>query len=157
MTAWPTMIYLLIDIRPETIAKGWPNGFPFYCGKTTHRNATHLLTVGSARTPRPNDKNSHRLPDLWIRACGPHIQMKVMRVVPVGGDWVTPHRNYIRWLRTNFPGGANITDGGPGPTGYQWSAEQLKRHNKKVVRTKRQLSVERKRNVAERLKSADSR
>jgi len=150
----PTVIYLLVDIRPETIAKGWSNGFPFYCGRASYRYVSHILVVGSITTPRPTNRKSNRLPDRWIRACGRHIRMQVMRVIPPGGDWATAHRDYIRWLQTNFPGGANITDGGTGPLGYRWTDEQLEQRRVRRFRTKRQLSVERKRKVAERLKNA---
>lgn len=153
----PTVIYLLVDTRPETIAKGWSNGFPFYCGRARYRYVSHILVVGSTTTPRPTNRKSDRLPDRWIRDCGQHIRMQVMRVVPAGGDWETAHRDYIRWMRTNFPGGANITDGWTGPLGYRWTDEQLEQRRVRRFRTKRQLSVERKRKVAERLKNAHNR
>ena len=111
-----TSIYWLYDIRPETTASGWPNGKPFYCGKTvespqcrlrSHRNKPH----GSAARS-------------YILECGEFVHVRTMEVVPVEQDWCARERYWIATMRVLYPGCClNVSDGGEGPGGLIHSAE----------------------------------
>lgn len=109
----PTTIYWLIDMRPETIASGWPIGKPFYCGKTVtnieRRISNHFMTA--RKWPK-------RKLSLVITDVGPAISARTVEVVPVDADWATRERSWIRALRYLNPECANTADGGEGAAGY---------------------------------------
>lgn len=107
-----THIYMLIDTRPETIAKGWSEGFAFYCGKTVYppekRLAQHQCAA-NRETRRPVLK--------WIRACGRYLTIRVIETVPPGEDWEARERYWIAYLRKEMPVCTNVCNGGEGLDG----------------------------------------
>lgn len=110
----PTSIYLLIDCRPETIARGWAEGEPFYCGKTIrtlrHRFRQHLNLATA-------DLESERALLPRIRECDGHVKIILIDTVPAGGNWWDRERAWIAWCRATYPGMVNTTDGGEGVPG----------------------------------------
>lgn len=117
----PTTIYWLVDTRPETIAIGWPTGYPFYCGKTVFSVERRLGGHRRAAVLQP-----HRPISQWITACGNFIRVHVVEVVPLGQSWVDGERRWIKCLRANFPICVNVNDGGEGMPGYVQSDELRK-------------------------------
>lgn len=115
-----TFIYWLIDVRPETIADGWPNGKPFYCGKTVQSLSTRLNHHKSA-----GKYNLSRLVSKRIHECGEHVSIKLVEMVDAEQDWIEREKHWIAILRYSFPGGANISAGGQGVLGYIPSEETL--------------------------------
>lgn len=109
----PTLIYWLVDMCPETIAAGWPQGKPFYCGKTVEtpdrRLRAHLQTTKTEPT-RPVCK--------YLLECGDHIRIRIMETVPPESDWCERERWWIYTLRTLYPGATNSADGGSGAPGW---------------------------------------
>lgn len=109
----PTTIYWLYDTRPETIAKGWVEGYPFYCGKTIHapekRFGQHKSTAWRTRTKPVS---------LMILACGPFVEIRTIEVVPVSEDWQQREQHWIAVLRKLNPACTNVCDGGEGLPGY---------------------------------------
>jgi hypothetical protein len=103
----PTFIYWLIDTRPETIAAGWSAGLPFYCGKTVHAPETRFK--GHLHLARK--KPARRL-SLRLAACGEHVRVQTMEIVPPGDGWMERERRWIKILRFGFPGTLNVNDGG---------------------------------------------
>lgn len=103
-------------MRPETLV-AWPEGCPFYCGKTV---ATVARRLGKHRSTAP--KKLHWPISSWILACGSHIRFEIVEIVPAYGDWSEAERLWIRKIRLVFPGGANVTDGGDGAPGNVLSA-----------------------------------
>lgn len=114
----PTLIYWLLDIRPETIAAGWPVGKPFYCGKTVSTTNDRLRGHRECARRFPAREISKRL-----AACGEHVSVLTMETVPVEGDWRARERHWIKILRFSFPDVANISAGGHGTVGMVHSAE----------------------------------
>lgn len=113
----PTNIYWLYDMRPETIAMGWTYGYPFYCGKTVKSLKQRLS--GHRKTARSNDQPVCH----WVRACGDHLSIKLLRVVPLDQSWRDVERYWIKTLRSLVPNCANVNDGGEGMPGYVHTAE----------------------------------
>lgn len=108
----PTSIYWLVDVRPETLAK-WPNGYPFYCGKTVTSPHRRLIAHHNAAKQFPERKLSH-----YLRICGDDLRMQIMEVVPPGDDWADRERYWISTIRLLWNTDANIADGGQGVPGY---------------------------------------
>lgn len=107
----PTAIYWLVDMRPETLAT-WPNGLPFYCGKTVD-NVTERLAEHKQDVKRyPHRKSAQR-----VRECGEHIRIILLETVLVNDDWRAREKHWIALLRGTFPGAANVADGGQGTPG----------------------------------------
>lgn len=115
----PTSIYWLVDVRPETIAAGWSNGRPFYCGKTVLTLSKRFRRHWYAAKYHPRRLLSKRL-----NACGDHVQIHQVDVVLPLMDWAFIECRWIWILRTHFPGGANATDGGEGLLGRIQSREE---------------------------------
>ncbi|WP_156436065.1 GIY-YIG nuclease family protein [Bradyrhizobium pachyrhizi] len=116
--ARPTFIYWLIDIRPETIAAGWSNGQPFYCGKTVEEPRIRLNGHRAKAKLWPSRKTHQR-----IIECGDDIRIQVMETVPVASDWVAREKHWIELLRFSFPGATNVSAGGVGTPGQIPSSE----------------------------------
>ncbi|MGJ5032418.1 NUMOD3 domain-containing DNA-binding protein [Bradyrhizobium sp. HKCCYLS2038] len=115
----PTTIYWLIDIRPETVASGWPSGYPFYCGKTVNEPRKRLIAHFSSARKFPNKPVSQ-----WLTACGEsYVQVKIVEIVPTDGDWRARERFWIQSLRLLYPKTANVADGGSGTPGMVHSDE----------------------------------
>lgn len=114
---YPTHIYLLIDVRPETLGFA-PNGKPFYCGKTIKDPAVRL--IGHRVDAR---RDSKRPVAKMLRECGEHVQIDVIEVVPVGQNWVERERFWIATLRHFHPDCVNVQRGGEGTPGLIHSDE----------------------------------
>lgn len=114
----PTIIYWLFDVRSETIAEGWSNGKPFYCGKTVSEPEKRLAQHRLKATTNPHGKVSEH-----INACGECVCIRIVEVVPAGGDWVSREKRWIWLLRGSFSGATNVSDGGAGAPGYVHTAE----------------------------------
>jgi hypothetical protein len=109
----PTSIYWLVDTRPETIAAGWLQGLPFYCGKTVRSVAKRLAGHRYASTRSPHGEVSP-----MMRECGVYVKAATMEVVPVDGDWITRECHWIAFLRRINPNCTNVADGGAGAAGW---------------------------------------
>lgn len=118
----PTLIYWLVDTRPETIANGWSNGYPFYCGKTIFTAQKRLTEHRHGAKQHP-----HRAIAAWIRGCGKHIRVQTMETVQADGDWSERERYWIATLRLLWPLCANTTLGGQGAPGLIHSRESIER------------------------------
>lgn len=114
-----TVIYWLLDTRPETMAAGWPLGEPFYCGKTVRSTAKRLVSHRSSAAHNPHGRVGARLLE-----CGDFVRIETMEVVPPDQDWRERERHWIRLMRGSFPGAVNVSDGGDGPVGWVPNAEQ---------------------------------
>lgn len=113
----PTLIYWLLDVRPETIAAGWSSGQPFYCGKTVYDVGFRLRNHHRAAVLQPHRPISKKLIE-----CGDQVRWQIMETVPANNDWAQRERYWIRLLRHSFPA-VNVSDGGDGPTGWIPGAE----------------------------------
>lgn len=113
-----TLIYWILDTRPEKMVK-WPFGEPFYCGKTVARPNTRLSGHRRNALLWPGRETSKR-----ILECGEHLTLKIMETVPIGSDWTTREKHWIKILRFSFDA-TNIADGGSGVPGYVQSAEAI--------------------------------
>lgn len=110
----PTAIYWLYDMRPETIAKGWTNGYPFYCGKTIFDPEFRLRQHQNEAS-----RTSKRPVCIWLAACGRHnVRAVTIEIVPADGDWQQRERHWIAHLRKEVPICANVCDGGQGLHGF---------------------------------------
>lgn len=115
----PTSIYWLFDMRPETISSGWPNGRPFYCGKTVAQPTTRLIQHRSQAKNNPHGNVGARVVD-----CDQFIRIRVMEIVPLGDDWVAREKYWIATGRFLYPGlFLNVSDGGAGAPGNVVSEE----------------------------------
>lgn len=113
----PTYIYWLIDIRPETLRK-YPNGRPFYCGKTVvgveKRLGGHKYAACKP-SRNPTASRIRRIGENYVKAV-------VMEIVPPDGDWETRECRWIEILRYMVPDATNILKGGQsGPVGIEVS------------------------------------
>jgi hypothetical protein len=113
----PTLIYWLFDTRPETLIE-WPNGRPFYCGKTVLRPSARFDKHRSDAKRCPVRAISKRLIE-----CGQHVRLQIMETVSPNADWSARERYWILTLRTLYSGAVNITEGGQGSAGYIPSLE----------------------------------
>jgi hypothetical protein len=116
----PTSIYWLIDTRPGTIRAGWTRGLPFYCGKTVDTPQKRFHGHNSDAIRKPDRVLSQR-----INACGRHMRIQVMEVVPAHLSWVESEVRWIKQLRLLFPETCNIAAGGAGSPGVVQSAETI--------------------------------
>lgn len=107
-----TLIYWLLDMRPETIAAGWHSGQPFYCGKTVEGAQVRLVGHRACAKRYPQRATSRR-----VNECGEYLRLEIMETVLPGGDWVAREKHWISILRFSFPGGTNVADGGQGCAG----------------------------------------
>lgn len=124
----PTNIYWLFDVRPETIASGWPKGKPFYCGKTVCSTLVRLGQHHHNALRKP-----HGLVGPRILECSQFIRVQTMEVVSPGEDWCAREKYWISTGRLLYPGCfLNVADGGQGTVGYIPSVE----HIAKVTATK---------------------
>lgn len=110
----PTLIYWLFDTRPETISPEWPNGKPFYCGKTVDSLIGRL---------RDHFKDAKRWPGrrtaMMVTDCGrEQLDIRLIETVPSSRDWVEREKFWIRTIRSLNPNATNIATGGQGPVGY---------------------------------------
>lgn len=119
----PTSIYWLFDMRPETVAKVGPRGWPFYCGKTVDDPKQRLRGHRFDAKKSPMRSVSVRLLEI-----GKYVRLEIEEVVPPDGDWRAREEFWIYSLRTLYPGCANIANGGQGCPGYvhtpEWRARQ---------------------------------
>lgn len=107
-----TVIYWLLDVRPETIAAGWHSGYPFYCGKTINAEKRFSAHYAAARL-RPNRMLSRR-----ISTCGQHVRFVAMETISPNCSWQHRECHWIEIIRFSFPdGNCNIADGGRGGMG----------------------------------------
>lgn len=121
----PTSIYWLIDIRPETIATGWLQGLPFYCGKTVAKPQRRLRGHFSDAKRYPYKPVARRL-----HACGEQIRITVLETVASDKDWEARERHWIKFSRRLFPEVmTNVSDGGGGAPGFIQSAETVAKKN----------------------------
>lgn len=109
----PTKIYWLFDMRPETIAAGWSNGQPFYCGKTVHKMCDRLAGHRFDAKASPNRRVSKHL-----ALVGAFLRAQIMEIVPADGDWIERERYWIRTLQVLYPNVMNVAAGGGGSPGY---------------------------------------
>lgn len=107
----PTLIYWLVDIRPETIDAGWPSGKPFYCGKTVIAPADRLRCHKYSRS-----RTGHRLKEK-LRECGDFVQILIVETVQPSADWAARERFWIEHLRIVYPDAVNTSNGGDGAPG----------------------------------------
>ncbi len=114
----PTLIYWLLDMRPETIAAGWHSGKPFYCGKTVEGLQVRMIGHRFNARRWPNRANSK-----IVTECGEHVRILLMETVPPGGNWAEKEKRWIALLRFSFPGATNVSDGGDGCPGMVMSEE----------------------------------
>lgn len=114
----PTTIYWLIDVRPETQQATRSAGFPFYCGKTVDTLARRVAAHRDSANKHP-----HRAISQWLKACGQHVRVHVVAIVPACNDWSVAERRWIEVIRSAFPGGANANSGGQGTPGMVHTAE----------------------------------
>jgi hypothetical protein len=139
-----TTIYWLVDVRPRTIASGWVDGKPFYCGKTVGDVKRRLSMHFSIVRDWPDRKLSVALNEV-----GRSMIVQVMEIVPPSANWSARERYWIKILRGINSDCANTADGGQGATGYVPSAEhraKLRDANRKSpraieARTKLQASL----------------
>jgi hypothetical protein len=112
----PTSIYWLFDTRPETLIE-WPQGRPFYCGKTVSdvefRFAEHC---------RDANRYPARPVSAWIIECATFVRVQIMQIVTASENWRECERRWIGTLRLLYPGCANVSDGGEGTPGAVHSA-----------------------------------
>lgn len=118
----PTIIYWLLDTRPEIIAKGWLIGEPFYCGKTVDTTERRLHGHRADAATRPFGKVSAR-----ILECGDFVRIETMEIVPPDQDWCERERHWISVIRFSFPDSVNVSDGGSRSPGWVPTAEQIAR------------------------------
>lgn len=112
-----TSIYWLVDVRPETLT-AYPNGCPFYCGKTVKPIERRLCHHRHTATRAPEKILSRKL-----KECGEHVRTVLMETVPASVDWAARERHWIALLRASFPGCCvNVTDGGNGAPGMVQSS-----------------------------------
>lgn len=116
-----TTIYWLVDVRPETLANGWPNGFPFYCGKTV--NTLEARLAGHRADARANKT---RPVCAWVRMCGRHIRIVKITTVPDGEDWSIVERQWIAFTRRQYIVNANATAGSNLPSGHIYPLKPAK-------------------------------
>lgn len=93
-----TTIFLLIDTRPEVVAAGYPNGIPFYCGKT-ERNAHDLdkhLRRNAIVAPM-------RQTSQMLMTCEGTFQIEMVQAVTEGQSWKTERGRWRKWVADNFP------------------------------------------------------
>lgn len=113
----PTSIYWLVDTRPETLTD-WPDGLPFYCGKTVGKIQRRLAGHKRDALRFPGREMGKRL-----IACANYVEIRCTEIVPIKGDWIERERCGIKFIRDNFPECLNIADGGEGPAGRIPSAK----------------------------------
>lgn len=147
--ARPTLIYWLFDTRPETLVT-WPNGRPFYCGKTVEGAKVRLKNHRSVARKYPNRPISQHL-----NACGIHVRIQIMEIVPASCDWSNRERFFISTIRLLYPGGANTTDGGEGAPGLVQSREH--RAKLSAAHAGKKLSAEHRANMVGRPFSLETR
>lgn len=114
----PTTIYWLVDVRPETQQAVRSIGFPFYCGKTVDTLPRRLAAHRDSANKHP-----HRRISQWLKACGQHVRVHVVAIIPTCDDWSVAERRWIEVIRSAFPGGANANSGGQGTPGMVHTAE----------------------------------
>lgn len=110
----PTTIYWLVDVSPETIAKGWPDGYPFYCGKTVFDPFKRLdqhFTAATMSATRPVCRMLYQLGRMFVR-------VHTVEFLPTSENWEDRERFWISYLRKHYPGCTNVCDGGEGLAGY---------------------------------------
>lgn len=134
----PTTIYWLEDHRPETLRR-WPNGKPFYCGKTVFSPQKRFEQHRYQASMSPNRNLSKR-----ILACDIHVRVRTMEVVPVGADWEARERWWIYTLRLLWSDCLNVASGGQGSSGTihsRQSRSNMRRgqRNSKVRRLNRNI------------------
>jgi hypothetical protein len=119
-----TYIYWLFDVRPQTLAV-YPNGYPFYCGKTVMRPRARLNCHRSSGRKHPSRPISIKL-----RECGVYVRIQIMAEAPACETWGEQERNWIElekcWIRTLrllWPGAVNVSEGGSGAVGVVRSPE----------------------------------
>jgi hypothetical protein len=100
------------------VALSGPNGHPFYCGKTVASPKHRLVVHRYCARKYPN-----RLHSIRVAACGEHLTMRIIEVVPAENDWCARERFWIATIRLLYPGGTNIGSGGEGAPGFVHSAE----------------------------------
>lgn len=129
-----TLIYWLVDMRPEIVAKGQTGGYPFYCGKTVATARKRLWYHFQVCPSNPGRPVCARL-----LLCGKEfVRIQIMEIVPAGGDWVAREKHWISILRFSFPDNCNACDGGSGSVGYipsEQTIEKIRRINKGKIIT----------------------
>jgi hypothetical protein len=108
----PTSIYWLVDIRPETIAAGWAQGLPFYCGKSVRPEAR------LREHKRASSLDSSRPVLVRIYECGESVRLDVLETIDAEGDWISREKHHIALLRRINPECTNVADGGEGIPGF---------------------------------------
>jgi hypothetical protein len=130
----PTAIYLMIDVRPETLVT-YPDGKPFYCGKTVESPFERLIQHRSAAKRGVNLPSAKRL-----REGLDHHRVDTLDNIPLGFDWCEWEKFWIATLRHFHPDCANVSHGGEGAAGAIRSPEQSARMS--AGQTGRILSAE---------------
>jgi hypothetical protein len=113
----PTLIYWLVDTRPEVLSQ-YPSGKPFYCGKTVidpqKRLKNHRYDA-SRYKDRPIAKR--------LSAVGDFIRIDIMDTVLSHEGWAERERFWIATIRHFYPDCVNVSRGGDGVPGLVHSAE----------------------------------
>lgn len=136
----PTNIYCMLDVRPKTLVDH-PGGKPFYCGKTVYAVSFRFNNHRLATKKYPNRPISG-----WLAACGEHVLVTTVEIVPLGEDWHAREEFWILSLGTRYPAGANVSKGGTGPAGYARSSET--RQKMSAAKTGAKHSVETKNKIS---------
>lgn len=145
----PTIIYWLVDMRPETLTR-YPDGWPFYCGKTIEGAEVRLKNHRAVARKHPSRPVSG-----WLNACGLYVKIQIMETIAAPGNWCERERFWIGTIRLFYPGGANVTDGGEGTPGLIQSREH--RAKLSAAHTGKKKSPEHRAKMFGRLVSVETR
>lgn len=112
----PTAIYWLYDTRPETLI-AWPNGRPFYCGKTVHDVSRRLRQheYDACRCDRRVSK--------WMTLCRGFVRLETVEIVQPGDNWRAREQFWVQTIRVLHGADANMSNGGEGAAGLVFSPE----------------------------------
>ncbi len=129
-----THIYWLVDVRPEILAI-WPQGLPFYCGKTVLGPEVRLAMHKRDMARHPNRPCASRL-----RECGEHVRVHTVEIVSANVSWAAREKFWIWILRGQYPDCVNVSDGGQGAPGHVHT--DAARAKMSASRTGKSLSAE---------------
>ena len=126
----PTNIYWLLDTRPEMLLV-WPDGKPFYCGKTIFKPEKRLAD----HRGRDSRRHPHRPIAVRLKECDGQVRVILKEVVPVNVDWQERERQWVAKLRAEFPDCVNVANGGEGGAGCIPSEETRRKRSESLLRS----------------------
>lgn len=100
-------------MRPGALAV-YPNGFPFYCGKTV-RSVERRFERHKYDALRYWPK---RKMTIAMLSCGESVRIETVEIVSPTDDWRAREKHWVTELRKINPDCANISDGGDGVPGH---------------------------------------